>query len=434
MPTRPVLTRAVRHRRREGARARLIVLAISFAGWAALSSGCLVTPRQAPNAGPTSPPQIPEGANAEVAAELQQAGPRTDFRAEATDRQAFQVHIDFGRVFESQGNFDGAVLEYQEALTVVETKRRGSLGPADAALAHRRMGGALDRLGRFALAEGHYQKSLKLSPRDPKVWNDVGYSYYLQGRWPDAERALKTAAKLAPDDERVRINLGLTLAAAGKTSEALPLLSRATGDATGHANLGYLLAATGQFDLARQQYEIALAQRPDMDLARRALAKLDRQQQNLAVPDAAGGSLAASKRVAAEPLDRQVEPAVVTSSTIPSARKLSAEPPAVTTVTIAPPRNLLVEPAAATKATVPPSRNLQVEHVAATKATIPPPRNLLVEPAAVTKATIPPPRNLQCKPATSTKSTIPPPRNWSVPPPNRAGVVDVSTPSPSPAR
>ena len=122
-----------------------------------------------------------------------------------------------------------------------------------------------DRLGRFAQAETHYQKALKLSPKDPKIWNDAGYSYYLQGRWADAERALNTAVRLAPEDERIRTNLGLTLAAQGRTQEALPLLSRANGEAIGHANLGYLLAATGQLDLARQQYETALALRPDLD-------------------------------------------------------------------------------------------------------------------------------------------------------------------------
>jgi tetratricopeptide (TPR) repeat protein len=221
---------------------------------------------------------VPESAvGATVVDPPQPARPKTEFRANATDQQRFQVHIDFGRVFESQGEFDAALLEYQNALAVVEGKRHGPFGPAQAALAHRRMAGALDRLGRFAQAEVHYQKALKLSPKDPKIWNDAGYSYYLQGRWADAERTLKTAAKLAPEDERVRINLGLTLAAAGKAEQALPLLSQSSGDAVGHANLGYLLAATGQPDLARRQYETALAIRPDLDLARRAIAQLDHQ-------------------------------------------------------------------------------------------------------------------------------------------------------------
>jgi len=226
-----------------------------------------------------SPPQVPE--NAAGAAAVVQDQPRdstTEFHATPTDRQRFQVHIDFGRVFEAQGDFDRAVLEYQDALTVLATRKHGPFEPADEALAHRRMAGALDRLGRFAQAEVHYKKAIKLTPKDSKIWNDAGYSYYLQGRWADADRALRTAGKLAPDDERIRINLGLTLAAAGKPDEALPLLSQSGGDAIGHANLGYLLAATGQPDLARRQYETALALRPDLTLAHRALAQLDHQR------------------------------------------------------------------------------------------------------------------------------------------------------------
>ncbi len=242
-----------------GLRARSIVFATCCAACLIVGSGCVVTPWRTNGQAPAPLPQVPEGARSpDVAAGIEQSGKKTDFHAMPTDRQSFQVHIDFGRVFESQGNYDAALQEYQEALTVVATRLRGSLGPADSALAQRRMAGAFDRLGRFAQAEVHYEKALKLAPREPKVWNDVGYSYYLQGRWADAERALKTAATLAPDDDRIRTNLGLTLAAAGKTNEAFPLLSQSTGDATGHANLGYLLAATGQFELARRQYETAL--------------------------------------------------------------------------------------------------------------------------------------------------------------------------------
>ena len=115
--------------------------------------------------------------------------PKTQFQEKATDRQRFQVHIDFGKVFEAQGNIDAAILEYQDALAVVQSKRRGALHPADEALAHRRIAGAMDRQGRFVQAETHYKKALKISPKDPKIWNDAGYSYYLQGRWVDAERS-----------------------------------------------------------------------------------------------------------------------------------------------------------------------------------------------------------------------------------------------------
>ena len=232
--------------------------------------------------------------------------PKTRFQEKATDRQRFQVHIDFGKVFETQGNLDAAILEYQDALAVVQSKRRGTLRPADEALAHRRIGGAMDRQGRFAQAETHYKKALKLSPKDPKIWNDAGYSYYLQGRWDDAARTLKTAARMSPDDDRIRTNLGLTLAAAGRTDEALPLLSQSNGDAVGHANLGYMLAASGQVDLARRQYEMALTLRPDLQLARRALARLDLNERSSKYPSAPGAHLAQGMRSTAHPMDPDV--------------------------------------------------------------------------------------------------------------------------------
>jgi Flp pilus assembly protein TadD len=228
-------------------------------------------------------------------------------RATTTPRQKYQVHIDFGRIFESQGNFDAAIQEYQDALTVLKDTRHGGFNPSDEALAHRRIGGALDRLGRFAQAEVHYKKALKLAQKDPKIWNDAGYSYYLQGRYAEAEAAFKTALKLAPDDERIRTNLGLAVAATGRTQEAMPLLSQANGDAIGHANLGYLLAATGQLDLARQQYETALAVRPDLALARRALVQIDRQQQSVKSPAAQPTQTAGRMPVVAPPLDSDIQ-------------------------------------------------------------------------------------------------------------------------------
>jgi Flp pilus assembly protein TadD len=291
---------------------RSILIRAALATLAGLGTGCVLAPRQ-PNgsAVPAPPPAstpsaVPQDVQATNSGDLSRTvGENTTFHPTATDRQRFQVHLDFGRVFENQGNFDRAIQEYQDALTAAETKRRGELTAVDQALAHRRMAAVFDRIGRFPLAEDHYKKALKLSRKDPKIWNDSGYSYYLQGRWDEAERALRTALKLAPDDARVRTNLGLTLAASGRSQEALPLLSRSEGDAVGHANLGYLLAATGQFEQARQEYEKALAMRPDLALARRALVQLDRQQGGL--QDTARQTLIAQAR--ARPVDPGVTPA-----------------------------------------------------------------------------------------------------------------------------
>jgi Flp pilus assembly protein TadD len=286
---------------------------------ALVAAGCVATPRQPAERAGAWPPQVPAGSTTRApAVETQPGAPRTDLQATATDRQRFQVHIDFGRVFEAQGNFDAAVLEYQDALTVLNERKRGPFRPDDQALAHRRMAGALDRLGRFAQAEVHYKTALKLSPKDAKIWNDAGYSYYLQGRWADAERALRTGWKLAPDDERIRVNLGLALAAAGKSDEAFSLLSQSSGDAIAHANLGYLLAATGQVDLARRQYETAIALRPDLELARRALAQLDHQHSGALADTHSRDTKRPAAPSTAAPLDEVVQPASTSSPKIPA--------------------------------------------------------------------------------------------------------------------
>jgi Flp pilus assembly protein TadD len=262
-----------------------------------------------------------------VSVDLTSAYSQNSFHATVSQPQRVHVHLDLGKVFEAQGNYEAALLEYQEALTASESRNLGKSRSQEEALAHRRMAGALDRLGRFAQAEVHYKKALRLSPKDPRIWNDAGYSYYLQSRWADAERTLKTAARLAPEDQRIKTNLGLVVAAAGRPQDAFPLLSQFSGDAIGHANLGYLLAATGQVDLARQQYLQALALRPNLALAQRALSHLDKA----AVPEEMASShlpVQDTKTVTARsPIDSGVVKTAGERPNIPPPREFVTEAP-----------------------------------------------------------------------------------------------------------
>jgi Tfp pilus assembly protein PilF len=218
-------------------------------------------------------------------------GSPSDFRKDVSHDQGFNVHVELGRVYESQSNFEAAVVEYQKAVEICDKKGSvvsgAKLGPAQRSLAERRLAAAYDRMGKFTQAEVHYGKALHATPKDPKVWNDVGYSYYLQTRLADAERSLKTADSIDPNNPQVLTNLGLTLAAAGKYDEALAALSRAGGPAAGQANLGFILAAMGKTEEAKSHYEAALAAQPEMAPARYALAQLELQSRQ-----AQAGSLA----------------------------------------------------------------------------------------------------------------------------------------------
>jgi len=452
MTNRPIDRQAARPAMHGGACARSIVIGTCLALTGVMGGGCVVTPRQAGSGAGPLPPQVPESATGAAAvSQDQRDAPKSEFRETATDRQKFQVHIDFGRVFETQENFDAAVLEYQDALTVLENPKRGTFQPADEALAQRGMGGALDRLGRFAQAEVHYKKALKLSPKDPKIWNDAGYSYYLQGRWADAEFALRTAGNLAPDDERIRTNLGLTLAAAGKPDQAFPLLSESNGDAAGHANLGYLLAATGQFDLARRQYETALALRPNLELARRALARLDRQQDGVQQASKAPEQIAQVARTIATPVDASVNQASTSRPTLPLPQPRQVPPARTVTAPI----DAGVDRASMSRPTlplpqprqVPPARTVTapidagVDQASMSRPTLPLPQPRQVPPAQIVAA----PTDAAVARASASRPTLPLPQPRQVPPartvaaPVDAGVDQASAsrpkiPPPRPSR
>lgn len=216
---------------------------------------------------------------------------RTEFQSEVEASNQVGVHLDLARAHEMRGDAQAAVYEYARAVESASNpsgKKGGRVTSEQKALAHRRMAAALDRLGEFAQAEVHYKTALKLSPNNVKVWNDAGYSAYLQGNYAEAERRLKSAGKLAPRDSRVQTNLGLCLAATGKTDEALEALSQAGGPAVGHANLAYILAAMGNPSEARRHYEIALKFQPELTAASQALAQLDRQELDATTQLAAG--------------------------------------------------------------------------------------------------------------------------------------------------
>ena len=105
--------------------------------------------------------------------------------------------------------------------------------------------------------------------------NDLGYSYYLQRRYDLAEKSLRHALQFEDNAAGIYTNLGLTLAAAGKTDEALSILSKMGGPAVGHANLGFMLAALGRTEDARAHYRKAIELQPSLVIVRTALARLD---------------------------------------------------------------------------------------------------------------------------------------------------------------
>jgi Flp pilus assembly protein TadD len=92
---------------------------------------------------------------------------------------------------------------------------------------------ASDGLGLHDRAQAFYLAALKIQPNDPSVMSNLGLSYALSKKLPEAERVLTEAAGDPHADPRVRQNLALVLALQGHFDKAGQTMRRdmSPGDA-----------------------------------------------------------------------------------------------------------------------------------------------------------------------------------------------------------
>lgn len=70
-------------------------------------------------------------------------------------------------------------------------------------------GSVADQLGEHEQAQAYYAAALKIVPSEPHVLSNLGLSYALSKKLPQAEKALQEAAAQPGADRRVRQNLAL---------------------------------------------------------------------------------------------------------------------------------------------------------------------------------------------------------------------------------
>ncbi len=81
-------------------------------------------------------------------------------------------------------------------------------------------GAVADQLGDHPRAQGFYETALRINPGEPTIMSNLGLSYALSRRLPDAERVLSEASRHPRADARVRQNLVLVLGLQGRFKEA----------------------------------------------------------------------------------------------------------------------------------------------------------------------------------------------------------------------
>ncbi|MCS6977850.1 MAG: tetratricopeptide repeat protein, partial [Gemmatales bacterium] len=139
----------------------------------------------------------------------------------------------------------------------------------------RRLAYLYDRIGDWQRAMAEYERCLAETPKDADLLNDVGYCQYQQGKWAEAERWFRAALEQRPDHARAAINLGMALGQQGRYAEAVAAFERVNTPAEAQVNLAFIYQTQGKREEAKEAYRKALALQPELDLARRALAKLE---------------------------------------------------------------------------------------------------------------------------------------------------------------
>ncbi len=80
---------------------------------------------------------------------------------------------------------------------------------ADNAEAWMGLAASYDQLGRFDFADRAYEQLLKLTGREPRVLNNIGYSHLLRGNKRKARKLFSEAQRHAPEDKVIAANLDL---------------------------------------------------------------------------------------------------------------------------------------------------------------------------------------------------------------------------------
>ena len=123
------------------------------------------------------------------------------------------------------------------------------------------------------------EKILKEKPDDASAMNFIGYTLAIMGKDMErAEKLVRKALEIKPDDGYIADSLAWVLFKAGKVDEALKYIEKASqkvkGDPIIAEHLGDVLVARNRLNEAREAYQRSLSINPYNILVEEKLHKL----------------------------------------------------------------------------------------------------------------------------------------------------------------
>lgn len=110
-----------------------------------------------------------------------------------------QADLDAGKSHFRQANYGLAEKHFRKAVELRADNAEAWLGLA----------ASYDQLGRFDFADRAYDQLLKIAGRQPRIVNNMGYSYLLRGDKKKARALLGEANAAMPGDAVVAANMAL---------------------------------------------------------------------------------------------------------------------------------------------------------------------------------------------------------------------------------
>jgi tetratricopeptide (TPR) repeat protein len=133
-----------------------------------------------------------------------------------------------------------------------------------------------DRQKRYQEAQELYAQALRIEGANSELFNDLGYSYYLNGKMNKAESALAKAVELSPHEDRYRINLGLAIGQQQRLDDALEHFRLAGSEADAQYNLAFVYATQDKPEKATKCFQLALASDPTHEKSLKALRSFEK--------------------------------------------------------------------------------------------------------------------------------------------------------------
>lgn len=164
---------------------------------------------------------------------------------------------------------------YEEALKELELSWKLAPWVPDTAAA---LGVLHDSTQRPVAAEAWHREAIDLAPRRGELYNNLGFSLYLQGRDAESMVALREGLRYNPNQARAFNNLGFVYFRLGEREMAMKSFRQAGSRAHALANFGVALEISGEIAEARASYVEALRLDKRLDVARKNLAQLEQRQ------------------------------------------------------------------------------------------------------------------------------------------------------------